>query len=124
MFVLVLKPDLLEKEAKLFTNQHLNLCESDKEQKKTLENCFFISVEVCNNYYEKKTLKKEILNGKNEHFPKNIDNIFTEMFVYDMFVPLCQHMVDFCGKLFYNPTTLILYSIFIILSGGLLGSTL
>lgn len=56
-----------------------------------------MSFEKCYNFYEKKSLGT---NDKNEHFPTNINDIFKEMYVDDFFVPLCQHMVESCGKLF------------------------
>jgi len=59
-----------------------------------------MSIEMCNNFYEKRSLNNGIIDNKNEFFSKNINDIFTDMYVDEMFVYLCEHMVELCGKIF------------------------
>lgn len=87
-----------EKEHNSFNNKKENMYVT-KEEKSSLKECIVMSIEMCNNFYEKKSLNNGV-NNKNEHFPKNINDIFTDMYVNEMFVSLCEHMVDLCGKFF------------------------
>lgn len=90
--VSVLKPSLLEEVPVLSNNKP----SSSLKEKISFEEFEIMSFEKCNNFYKKKLL---VANDKNEHFSKNINVIFKEMYVDEIFVPLCQHMVELCGKL-------------------------
>lgn len=55
--------------------------------------------EMCNDYYNKRSLSlNNITSHKDVHFPKNIKNIFTEMYVDEIYVSICQHMSEFNSK--------------------------
>lgn len=60
----------------------------------------FMTIEMCNDYYEKKLMNNDITNHKNEYFPKYINEILTEMYVDKSYISMCQHMVDLCGEFF------------------------
>ncbi|XP_022179933.1 protein PFF0380w-like isoform X10 [Myzus persicae] len=72
-----------------------NNCENAyllKEKENSLDDC--MSFEMCNEFYKIKSLNKSIVN-KNESLPKYIQDILKEMYVDELFVSTCQHMVDF-----------------------------
>jgi len=69
-----------------------------KEEKSSLKECMVMSIEMCDQFYEKRS--NDIIENKNEYFSKNISDIFTDMYVDVMFVSICQHMIEFCGKFF------------------------
>jgi len=71
-----------------------------KEEKSSLKECMVMSFEMCDQFYEKRSLNKNIIDNKNEYFSKNISDIFTDMYVDEVFVSVCQHMIEFCGKFF------------------------
>lgn len=96
--VLVSKSNLLENKISLSINKHNNLFESE-ENNQPLANCMFMTIEMCNDYYENKLMNKNI-NHENEYFPKYINDIFTEMYVDKSYIPICHHMVDLCGEFF------------------------
>lgn len=51
-----------------------------------------MAVEMCN----------DIINHKNDNFPKKIAEIFTEVYVDKCYVSMCQHMIELCGKFFFT----------------------
>lgn len=79
-----------------------------KTEKYSFIDCEVMTKEMCNDLYKRKLLNDDITN-KNEHFPKSIQDIFKETYVDDIFVSVCQHMIEFCGKYFYIMHILYVY---------------
>ncbi|XP_060870265.1 protein PFF0380w-like isoform X3 [Metopolophium dirhodum] len=81
---------ILPKKKSVISN---NNCENTelKEKKYSLDDC--MSFEMCNEFYKIKSLHKSIV-SKNESLPKYIQDILKEMYVDELFVSTCQHMVD------------------------------
>lgn len=96
-FVLAFKPILPGKKSKIDTISHHNLCQS-KEENDSIENCMFMTIDMCNEFYKKKSSTNSNNNQKNNFFPKNINDILTEMYVDETFVSLCQHINDLTGE--------------------------
>jgi len=67
-------------------------------KKNTLDDC--MSFEMCNEFYKIKSLNKSIV-SKNESLSKHIQDILKEMYVDELFVSTCQHMVDSFSKYFF-----------------------
>ncbi|XP_025198722.1 protein PFF0380w-like [Melanaphis sacchari] len=82
---------LPEEKCNLSNNNCENACLL-KEENNSLDNC--MSIEMCNEFYKIKSLNKNIIN-KNESLPKNIKDILKEMYVDELFISNCQHMIDF-----------------------------
>lgn len=96
-YVLVSNPILSTKKCVISNNN----CENAyllKEKENSLDDC--MSFEMCNEFYKIKSLNKSIVN-KNESLPKYIQDILKEMYVDELFVSTCQHMVDFYSKYFF-----------------------
>eukprot|EP00102_Acyrthosiphon_pisum_P020007 XP_016657217.1 PREDICTED: uncharacterized protein MAL13P1.336-like isoform X1 [Acyrthosiphon pisum] len=72
-------------------NRKLIVSTSILPKKNSLDDC--MSFEMCNEFYKIKSLNKSIV-SKNKSLPKHIQNILKEMYVDELFVPTCQHMVD------------------------------
>lgn len=53
---------------------------------------------MCNEFYKIKSSNKNI--DKNESLPRNIKDILKEMYVDELFISTCQHMVDYYSKYF------------------------
>lgn len=87
---------LLEKNCDLSNINYENSCLLKKENN-SLDDC--MSIEMCNEFYKIKSLNKNIVD-KNESLPRNIKDILKEMYVDELFIPTCQHMVDFYSKYF------------------------
>lgn len=86
--------DSSQKESNLLNQIYENVCTLNKEE---ISLASVMNIEMCNDFYKKKSLNK--LNNTFEVFPKNIKDIFTDMYVDEMFVSVCEHMVELCGKL-------------------------
>lgn len=59
---------------------------------------------MCNNLYKERNLSKNY-KYENGYFSKNIKDIFKEMYVDEIFVYVCQHMIELCGKSFKYTST-------------------
>ncbi|KAL4084433.1 hypothetical protein QTP88_028255 [Uroleucon formosanum] len=81
---------ILPKESSVISNNNCDNTEF-KEQKKSLDDC--MSFEMCNEFYKIKSLQKNIV-SKNESLPEYIQDILKEVYVDELFVSTCQHMVD------------------------------
>lgn len=57
-----------------------------------------LDIKTCNDFYKKRKLINNSKYLENEYFSKNIKDIFTEMYIDEMFVFVCQHMVELCGN--------------------------
>lgn len=95
-----MKPIILNEETDLFNNKCENLLVS-KEENPYLANCTFMTFEMCDNFYKNKALNNST-SYTNTFFSKKIKDILKETYVDDIFVTLCQHMVETCGKIFYR----------------------
>lgn len=91
----MLKTILPEKKCDLSNSNYENSCLLKKENN-SLDDC--MSIEMCNEFYKIKSLNKSI--DKNESLPRNIKDILKEMYVDELFISTCQHMVDFYSKYF------------------------
>lgn len=78
------------KKISISDDYHENLCVL-KEENNSIDDC--MSIKMCNEFYKIKTLNKSIVK-KNESLPKNIQDILKEMYVDELFVTTCQHMVE------------------------------
>ncbi|XP_050058427.1 uncharacterized protein MAL13P1.304-like isoform X3 [Aphis gossypii] len=85
----VLNTILPEKKCDLSNSNYENSCLLKKENN-SLDDC--MSIEMCNEFYKIKSLNKNI--DKNESLPRNIKDILKEMYVDELFISTCQHMVD------------------------------
>jgi hypothetical protein len=94
-----MKPILFNKETDLSNNKSENL-HALKEENNYLGNCMFMTIEMCDDFYKNKLLNNNTTNT-NTFFSKEIKDILKEMYVDEMFISLCQHMVEKCGKIFY-----------------------
>lgn len=88
---------ILPKERSVISNNNCDNTEF-KEQKNSLDDC--MSFEMCNEFYKIKSLQKNIV-SKNESLPKYIQDILKEVYVDELFVSTCQHMVDLYSKYFF-----------------------
>lgn len=86
---------LPEKKCDLSNSNYENSCLLKKENN-SLDDC--MSIEMCNEFYKIKSLNKNI--DKNESLPRNIKDILKEMYVDELFISTCQHMVDLYSKYF------------------------
>lgn len=101
----------------VISNNNCEIAYLLEEKKNSLEVC--MSFEMCNEFYKIKSSHKSIVN-ENESLPKNIQDILKEMYVDELFVSTCQHMVDLCGKYFFysifvsNKSVSLLYTVYIL----------
>jgi len=89
---------ILPKNKCVISNNNCEIAHLLEEEKNYLDDC--MSFEMCNELYKLKSSQKNIVN-KNESLPKYIKDILKEMYVDELFVSACQHMVDLYGKYFF-----------------------
>lgn len=94
-----MKPIVFNEETDLSNNKCENL-HILKEENNYLGNCMFMTIEMCNDFYRNKSLNNNTTNT-NTFFSNEIKDILKEMYVDEMFISLCQHMVEIYGKIFY-----------------------
>lgn len=97
----VFKPISFDEKPDLFNKSHENLYVTN-EEKSSLAECMVMTVKMCNDFYEKKSLHNDIINYKDDYFPKKIAEIFTEVYVDKCYVSMCQHMIELYGKHFFS----------------------
>jgi len=89
---------ILPKKKCVISNNNFEITHLLEEKKNYLDDC--MSFEMCNELHKIKSSHKSIVN-KNESLPKYIQDILKEMYVDELFVSTCQHMLDLNGKYFF-----------------------
>ncbi|KAL5238152.1 hypothetical protein ACI65C_005562 [Semiaphis heraclei] len=75
----------------VLSNNNCEIAHLLEDKENYLDDC--VSFKICNELYKIKSSHKSIVN-KNESLPKYIQDILKEMYVDELFVSICQHMVD------------------------------
>lgn len=89
---------ILQKKKCVLSNNSCEIAHLLEEKENNFDEC--MSFKICNEPYKIKSSHKSIVN-KNEPLPKYIQDILKEMYVDELFVSMCQHMVDLYGKYFF-----------------------